>query len=834
MQARNGRPKPYRIIGAYDSETTNDTAKGLKSAFPILHQLGLIYKSIELITPGNVEQETHIHLYRHSVELYEDLDNIASACMPYVPVICCHNLSFDMYGLAPWLAQHDVKVLAKSQRKPISFAILDGEGATRLVIWDTLVFSQKSLGYMGAECGYSKLVGDWDYDKIRTPKTPLTLQELDYAKHDIYALLAWLGYWCRLNPDIDTSDLGLRVVSKTGVVRRRRINRFGSIKPAHGRKTIGQWWHFMNCQNLFGDDDELYTCITSTRGGFTFCARNNASRVFDFIGDSTRSVHGFDATSQHPSQMVCHKYPVRFQKARPEDLTSAFEVIAMHTIEDVLENYERPFGVAFYGAFKFKNLRLKKNSLFERYGIAPLASARCATVYKGDDFLREENQQGEEFKEQMRLEGYKDTVKNPIYAFGKLEAADEATLYLTELAAWEISQAYDYDSVEGANGYITMSFDRPTDMCVVSVMQFYAAKNAFKHAQERYYNGQHLSNKKELIAFGIPEFVVDGMDDGSIDEGVVKSTYLGLKADLNALFGIEASNEYRRDTVLTSNGIEYEGAFGIENVPEHPKAWYQCGQRIVGWSRIAQIIVMKLCEPYISTIINGDTDSVKFVVENEELPKLYEALEVMNQAIDKAKRSTCARVKREYPQLFDSLDGIGYYVHEFEVKQFCAAWNKAYCIRDLDKRDGKQHVKFTLAGVPCNRKLQNGLNINQFADSLIENDGWSFADVCNRFLGYNTTYAHDITGLNARAFPEWGEIYIGKVVDYLGNEDRVTEPQALCLYPMAKTVNDTDVSENARNMQHSLRNNPDVCTQPCIVTSSGIVELKGLTGNEYD
>lgn len=54
--------------------------------------------------------------------------------------------------------------------------------------------------------------------------------------------------------------------------------------------------------------------------------------------------------------------------------------------------------------------------------------------------------------------------------------------------------------------------------------------------------------------------------------------------------------------------------------------------------------------------------------------------------------------------------------------------------------------------------------MNRLADSLVE-DGWGFADVCDTFLGYNVTYAHDITGLNARAFPDWGDMYQGKVTD---------------------------------------------------------------------
>ena len=815
--------KPYRIIGVYDSETTNISDGADKSAFPILHQLGLIDVPISTIDNGNVEKFTRLYLYRHSLDLYDAMERIAQANVAYVPVVCCHNLSFDMYGLAPFLAEHDVRVLAKSQRKPISFTIMDENGQPRLVIWDTLVFAQKSLGYMGDECGYPKLTGDWDYDLVRTPDTPITEQEKGYAAHDIYALLVWLGYWCRLNPDIKPDDLGLCVVSKTGVVRRRRVQRFSKLKGKGYKRTVGQFWSFINAQNMFDTDEELYTCQAATRGGFTFCARGNASRVFDYTPNEGRRVYGFDATSQHPSQMVSHRYPVRFKQATAENLTMAFQCIELITLDDVLAHYEKPFGVAFYGAFEFTNLRLKRDTPFGDWGIAPLAWARCRE-YEWQETIAEENQQGEEFREHMATLGYRDKVERPTYAYGKLESAESAVLWITELTAWEIAQAYEYDSVRAIRGYMTLSFDKPSDMCLISVMQFYAAKNAFKHARGCYYAGKSLDNQKELLSYGIPEFVVSGMQDGTIDDSVVESTYLGLKADLNALFGIEACNEYRRDTVLTSNGIEYTGEFGVVNAPKQPKAWYQLGQRIVGWSRIAQCIVMMLCHPYVETIVNGDTDSVKFVIKDENLGKVKHALERMDTSIDRARHDVCSRVRTHYPEMYDSLDGIGHYVLEFDTLRFCASWNKAYCISETDPRDNQEHIRFTLAGVPTKK-------VNKLADSLVKR-GWTFADVCDTFLGYNVTYAHDITGLNARAFPEWGSMYVDEVTDYQGHTSKVAEPSALCLYPMAKTVNDTANAENANNMRCALRNRPQVNIEPVIITLDGVKRIGDMINGE--
>ena len=177
--------------------------------------------------------------------------------------------------------------------------------------------------------------------------------------------------------------------------------------------------------------------------------------------------------------------------------------------------------------------------------------------------------------------------------------------------------------------------------------------------------------------FGIAPAIVSSMENGTLSSGDVEATYLSLKADLNAIFGISASNQYRRDTVLSHDGVEYVGEFGICNAPKNPKVWYQFGQRIVGWSRIAQICALELVKPYAKRVINGDTDSIKIVCRKDDLTKISSNLEKLANAIDKGKDIVCSRVKRAYPKYYDELKYIGHYVHEFSADRFCASWNKA-------------------------------------------------------------------------------------------------------------------------------------------------------------
>lgn len=796
--------KPYRVIGAYDSETSNIERNGIRAAFPILHQIGLIdgsVKDLRDITPSNVEELVSVRMFRHAFELYAFLDALARPGREYVPVILCHNLAFDMYGLAEWLDSHDVRVLAKSRRKPITFTICGEDGEPLLVIWDSLVFAQKPLSMMGHECGYEKLSGAWDYSLIRTPETPLSSDELAYASHDIYALIAWLGYWLRMNPDIPQEKLGLNIVTKTGVIRTRRIQRFDKLRGKGSKYNVGRYWHYLNNRQLPKSDDELFTMHASTRGGFTFCS----SRWANVPISDGRQVLGYDATSQHPAQMVSHVYPVDFHETAPANLEAAFRIVARKSPENLLNRYERPFLVAFDGIFEFENLRPREGSVFAKEGIFPLASARFSSRAIDND----DNEASDIFKDEIYERGYRDTADEPVFLFGKLVSAKRARLFITELTAWEIAQAYEFDSMRAIKGYITQRFEKPSDMAVISVMQFYDAKNLFKSAMHEYGRNGRIceGTAAELERVGIAMPIVQDMRDGILPKDDMEFIYLGLKADLNGLFGIEATNEYRCDAVMTAAGIGYVGENGICNAPKNPKAWYQFGQRIVGWSRIAQILVMVSCYPYCDGIANGDTDSVKFIVSSDDArASIDAALEPYARAIDKAKSRICARVRKMYPDCFSSLDGIGHYVHEFTASYFCCAWNKAYCIME----DG--HFDFTLAGIPTSSSRRE-IDFNRIAD-MMHADGMPFEDVCRQLLGFNLTISNDITGLNARIIPPWGDVYVNDVTDYLRNTAHVAEPRALALFPLAKTVNSSDIAANHANMSVSLRNDPDIVTIP--------------------
>ena len=75
MPRRKNERRPYCIVGAYDTETTNISSWYGVEAFPILHQLGTVapHTDYTSVTSENVEQVVSLEMYRHADEIYTDI-----------------------------------------------------------------------------------------------------------------------------------------------------------------------------------------------------------------------------------------------------------------------------------------------------------------------------------------------------------------------------------------------------------------------------------------------------------------------------------------------------------------------------------------------------------------------------------------------------------------------------------------------------------------------------------------------------------------------------------------------------------------------------------------
>lgn len=258
---------------------------------------------------------------------------------------------------------------------------------------------------------------------------------------------------------------------------------------------------------------------------------------------------------------------------------------------------------------------------------------------------------------------------------------------------------------------------------------------------------------------------------------------------------------------MHDDGLELVGEDGVHNLPRRSKCDYYFGQRIVGWSRVAQVCIMELIAPHVENIVCGDTDSLKVVLKESELGNVEEALAYHARCLDRAKFAVTARVRRCYPAFYSALDGIGHYVLDGEYEAFSAGWNKAY----IALGNGKCHV--TLAGIPTSRRADGFGSYDDFCNDLM-GQGATFDDVAALAIGYNVTIDHTITKLNVRLHPRFGEMVKADVEDHLGKVCEVRAPAALALFPGSKTIGDTQTPENARNSKIAIENNPKINLAP--------------------
>lgn len=791
-----------RVVAAYDTETTNVTNKlGFTSAFFSSYQVcEYLSDDIRDATSDTIENLSVCTIYRHDQDAWQALLEIADRADGYVPVVAVHNLSFDIYSLAPhlnvWNDKYSVRILAKSPQKPVTVTLMR-DGNPYLVFWDTLVFAAKGLETMGKECGFEKAVGHWDYTKIRTPETPLTDEETYYACTDCLTLLCWLGYYFRREPLLDPEQVAYKLCTKTGAVRQKREILFSHLKGEGLKMSAGKYWTIFNQSQCLRDDEALFTFHACTRGGFTFASRECAGLPID-AGEG-EEILAYDATSQHPAQMVSHFVPVDFQKASTEILQLDAQIIQTIPKETLYKSYARPFPVAFDACFDFTNIRLKPGTVWARDGISPLAYARLQRYTEIDE---------SDFAANARRDaGYADSAPDGCeYAFGKVYSAPRLRLWLTELDFWIICQVFDFDSFQAVQGFETSKFQRPTDYSVLSVMEFYRRKNKLKEVRKRYAQGERdFLDVSDIL----PGYFIAEMEQGIADSVELESYYMGSKADLNSLYGIEITNEAKRDIVLDAEGLVYTGKYSADNLPTTSKACYQYGQRIVGYSRIAQVLMIEALGKHAKRVINGDTDSIKLLVDKSNMSAIEAELAKYAGAIDKARAIVTERVRTSYPQKHTELKGVGHYECEAHYTRFYSAYNKAYIAGD------DWHI--TLAGVPSLYKGHDGeRGLETWARDYVA-QGHTWQETAGLVLGYNVCIDADITGLNGRSHPEWASRWNAEVVDYLGYSAYVEEPQGIGLAPMPKVIGGYQNPENRVNAQYAMQHG-FVNTEPCMLT----------------
>lgn len=141
-----------------------------------------------------------------------------------------------------------------------------------------------------------KLVGELDYDKIRTPETPLTPQEIDYCINDVKVVCAYIQEEIERN----NNSIAEIPLTKTGYVRRYAREACFSNKFRYQSLM----------RELVVTPQEFELLHRAFQGGFTHSnpAHTYSPEIDD--GNIQYNVDGVDIASSYPSQMAANRFPM--------------------------------------------------------------------------------------------------------------------------------------------------------------------------------------------------------------------------------------------------------------------------------------------------------------------------------------------------------------------------------------------------------------------------------------------------------------------------------------------------------------------------------------------
>lgn len=799
--------KKYRICCAFDTETSNIPDERI--AFPVCYQVNdLRDTSISEYEHGD------IHIYRYEDQFEEYIEDLVEYGMlnNVIPIMCGYNTPFDMISVMEWVhAHYDVKVVARSRNCVYIYDMyLNGEKVLR--VWDTFFLEPRGLEAMGEACGLQK-DDEWNYDLVRTPSTRLTRKEEYYAKRDVEVIPAYLRWLLDTNEWMTESMLGTKILTATGIVRNMCYTMFYRLEcpsTSKRKKTVGKEYRAL-CQAERPRDYYTYALRRACfRGGLTFTAGNYASTI-------VRNVASLDVTSMHHTFINGRDIPVSFKKASPDMLNIVANNIVNTSLDDVLSNYNRPFGTAINAHIYFKNVRIKPDSVFDAYGIGLLSESKFAgrPYYEASPMdMNPLNEANNESDNDVKDCGFVDVAHGALFAFGKLMRAKDMSVYLTEIELWCVSQVYTWDEMGVLDGEYSTNSRRPPDYVCLQSNYLYEKKKNTKYLLAKYQPGKPYDGDVSFL----PETMAKRVKSGTMTADELDTYYThNVKASFNGIYGTQSQNEWKPEYMVSDDCVTIDDStrisqdtFDANRRDEHghaiqSKVLYTYGMRIAGGSRMHLIIGMMLLYRSLRgriIITGGDTDSMKVACDDDVTDDdLIKALKPLHDASDTAIRRAQIRLRSNYKEYASDLDGVGHFVIEWcndahtskRYKQHMEAWNKARISLDVDN-----HVHVTCAGLPQPKKY----NVAKWVEHFIkDNPDELFGEYANIALGYNKTYAYGVTHMLNSTNPSYHDKLNDYVKDYRGKASIVSAHQACCLYPIEKVLGDTDTMDNANNLR---------------------------------
>lgn len=364
------KPATYELVASFDIETTSYSKDDEDIAFMYIWQFAIE----DVVIYGRT--------WEQYFEFIEKLKNIGNITPETQLIIWVHNLSFEFQFIRKMIEWQ--KVFATDERKVVYGVTNQG-----YVYRDSYILAGYSLNLVAKNLHnhkIKKLVGFLDYDKIRTPLTPLTQKELEYSSNDVIIVVDYI------HEQIDEYGSITKIpLTNTGRVREfTRDYVFYNHRKDH-RKTGGTFGQYRRLMNILTIDKGTYEqAKRAFQGGFTHANARKQGKIIN-------NVSSYDFTSSYPTVMVSEKFPM----SRP----FYPKINSIDDLEKLMQKSACMFDV------KFKNIQSKID--FENY----LSVSRC----KVSSDCIEDN--------------------------GRIYSASTVITTITDIDWWILKQCYSWDKI---------------------------------------------------------------------------------------------------------------------------------------------------------------------------------------------------------------------------------------------------------------------------------------------------------------------------------------------------------------------------------------------------
>ena len=199
-------------------------------------------------------------------------------------IIWVHNLSYEFHFLTNILTWDSV--FARSSHKPIK---AKSKEYPNIEFRCTYMLTRLSLATWGEQLGVAKMVGDLDYDKLRTPLTKLTDKELKYCEMDCLVVEAGIKSY-------------LKKYKKQRFI---PMTQTGTVRQEVKEILMSDEEYVKKIKRLVPKSPEEYKRLqTVFAGGYTHANRYWSGQTIE------GHIEHYDFASSYPTVMVAEKYPM--------------------------------------------------------------------------------------------------------------------------------------------------------------------------------------------------------------------------------------------------------------------------------------------------------------------------------------------------------------------------------------------------------------------------------------------------------------------------------------------------------------------------------------------